>query len=1152
MSTGLVQAHEIETRISRAGLESLGPALASQLPSEIQLPEMNMDLFECSGDDAGITIENTRVVLDVQALELSQPASGQLQLDLALSARADGDVRFRRVIFCGSEFTCQNSLELREVGARVLLESQAGGDGSLGLEVVDVELDLDANRFDLSLSGCEYAELANTAVDLLETVGVSVLSNLVEDIARDELVPALESAAAGLSDARPGILNWELQMALQGLDLSNGLATRADVDIQSERAPASCLQDPGEPDSHPGAPPLLERDTDIRMSFNLGLVDDLLYHMWSSSAQCPGLASDGSFIGNYLVGFPEETEWRLQATLEAPPYVEGVGGDELALELVWNDIALELEAELPGGTRRSAQLVVDARARVGLAIIVSDGAISLQVDDARVTRLVLDDELNLVEQGFDAAHITHFLNEVYLPEQLSSYLDSDVRLPLGLGLGDTHVIVRELRTNSAFASLGLDLFVAPESDTAAPDTQIVSFPTAVVRHSQALLYLAGSDSQVPAELLRYQVTVNGVEMPVSKTSRVLVGLPNHSATYAVEVAAVDLAGNVDPSPARAELQVDGVRPEVEVDWSMDGNAVDLEFRSQDDRSPASALRTRIVVTEVDTGTEVQRRLLASGSRSARLEDLASGQDYRVTVVVLDEVGNEGGKSFVIATASVGGCSAGGGSTAMGAFLLLLVLVLVGTDTRRLLSAACVTLLALFGAACGEEEAGVPGTETLELPACASELAQSMWSEMQPVAQRSTISMDAALGRASGVDPKLYIDGPEIFSKWASLVEEAEVEVDMQFYKWEPETDATETILAGIKALEERRRGQGASSPIPVRILIDTSALGVAAPVTETHMPWVMERVEAYEIDPTYVDLRFAVLERGFLNQFANLHVKSMVVDGRVAMITGANPEHQHNFDEPCHDLGTVFYGDIVEGILEDIDYSWEGAQYWVCPSSSDERSICLAPASVPLHQAAAQGESLPGNACAVLGLSRTPSLTANNDIDNPQDQAFLAAFDGARQIIKIETPNINDDAVKAALLNAVKRGVEVRLITSKEFNETSEGFVGGPNGENVAELYRDLALLGVPDACSKLKVRWYSKDGLTPILGNGAYASHTKYSSMDEQIVIVGTTNMDTASWNFSHEFNLAIDDAELAKKLNQQLFDADWERALTTEECAP
>lgn len=374
---------------------------------------------------------------------------------------------------------------------------------------------------------------------------------------------------------------------------------------------------------------------------------------------------------------------------------------------------------------------------------------------------------------------------------------------------------------------------------------------------------------------------------------------------------------------------------------------------------------------------------------------------------------------------------------------------------------------------------------------------------------------------------------------------------MQFYKWEPETDATETILGGLRALQERRKAAGATTTIPVSIIIDTSVLGVAAPITEDHMPWVMERIEAYELEERYVDLTFAVAERGLLDQFGNLHVKTMVVDGEVAIITGANPEYQHNFDQPWHDLATVFYGDIVQGVLDDIDYTWQNAQTWICPSSFSDREMCLIPAEMPVHVVPQASRNSDANACAVMGLTRAPSVVSNNEIDNPQDQAFLAAFENAERVIKIETPNINDDAVKDAIWNAIERGVEVRIITSKEFNEVAEGFVGGPNGQNIDEFYRELALRGHEDACRKLQIRWYSQDGQEPIVGNGAYASHTKYSSFDDQVVIVGTTNMDTASWNFSHELNLAIDDADLASQLDSQLFDADWERAIVVDVCA-
>jgi phosphatidylserine/phosphatidylglycerophosphate/cardiolipin synthase-like enzyme len=461
-------------------------------------------------------------------------------------------------------------------------------------------------------------------------------------------------------------------------------------------------------------------------------------------------------------------------------------------------------------------------------------------------------------------------------------------------------------------------------------------------------------------------------------------------------------------------------------------------------------------------------------------------------------------------------------------------------------------IAAVAVACAAAEEGVPPAppepdeERLELPDCASDVSRAMAEAMVPVVDNGTVPL-GRLSSAGRVDPRMYITGPEIFGKAAELIEDAEVEVDIQVYKWEPGTDPTETILGGLAALQARRRETStAAPPVDVRIVIDTSVLGVAAPVTEEHMPLVEAQIAAYDLDPAHVRITLAAHERGLFDQFGNLHVKTFIVDGRVALITGANPEAQHNFEAPWHDIGTVVAGDVVLAMLDDFDHSYSRSFVWDCAAPDD----CLQ-APAPLEHRFAPGSTTAvASACHVLALSRQESNFPNNDVDNPQDQAFLAAFGAARRVLKIETPNINDDAAKNAIVAAVERGVEVRLITSKEFNEAAEGPVGGPNGDNVDGLYRRLASAGMNDACERLRIRWYSRDGIEPVLGNGPYASHVKYASVDDEVVIVGTTNMDTPSWNFSHELDLAIDDADTTRGFDAQLFDADWERAIDVDQC--
>jgi phosphatidylserine/phosphatidylglycerophosphate/cardiolipin synthase-like enzyme len=81
-------------------------------------------------------------------------------------------------------------------------------------------------------------------------------------------------------------------------------------------------------------------------------------------------------------------------------------------------------------------------------------------------------------------------------------------------------------------------------------------------------------------------------------------------------------------------------------------------------------------------------------------------------------------------------------------------------------------------------------------------------------------------------------------------------------------------------------------------------------------------------------------------------------------------------------------------------------------------------------------------------------------------------------------------------------------------------------------------------------VRWYSRAGATAVFGNGEYASHAKYSSIDDEVVVVGTANMDTQSWNNSREVNVVVDDAAVTQAWDAQLFDADFGRGIRTVQC--
>ena len=192
-------------------------------------------------------------------------------------------------------------------------------------------------------------------------------------------------------------------------------------------------------------------------------------------------------------------------------------------------------------------------------------------------------------------------------------------------------------------------------------------------------------------------------------------------------------------------------------------------------------------------------------------------------------------------------------------------------------------------------------------------------------------------------------------------------------------------------------------------------------------------------------------------------------------------------------------------------------------------------------------EATPGRSVVLVATRVANGNPFANRMDNPHGQSYLAAIRNAERVVRIHTPNLNDDAIKRAITYAVaKRKVTVQIVVSKRFNELSESLPGwgGPNGQNVKDLFRRARKAGGSEAVRRLDLRWYSgPEGL--IEGNGPQASHAKYASFDDQVAIVGSGNMDTQSQNHSRELNLVVDDAAGVRAWDQRVFRPSFARAV-------
>ncbi len=443
------------------------------------------------------------------------------------------------------------------------------------------------------------------------------------------------------------------------------------------------------------------------------------------------------------------------------------------------------------------------------------------------------------------------------------------------------------------------------------------------------------------------------------------------------------------------------------------------------------------------------------------------------------------------------------------------------------------------------------TEPLKNPIFAQNLSTSRDGLLSPIAQKvferindpnftkesnATIPKDSYLTFGNKFIKPL-VDGTQIFPGFKEIISKAEHEVKLVSFEWNDKTDAARVIGEGLKLAEQNIP---AGKKLAVKIIIDQvreQGNKVIKALLNSRKNW--------NLDPNKIDLDLAVHPHTALGA---IHTKYLVVDGKSVIITGANVQDVHNFTPDIwHDTGYNIEGPIANSIQKDFEQAWENdSKYLTCtePESSEQ----CTDGDPNLHpHAPVKILATPFNdGFPIIALTKSARELFNKDIANPLDQGWLAAMENAQTYINIETPNINAAGFQDAVVAAVKRGILVKIITGKGFNDASENLPtqGGKNSEIVKKLQKQITKEAF-DMRGKLQFRWYSKTGNYPVDGNKANASHTKYMSVDGKITIIGSGNMDTQTWKQSREFNFLLDEPSVTNTIENAFFNSDWQRAI-------
>ena len=334
---------------------------------------------------------------------------------------------------------------------------------------------------------------------------------------------------------------------------------------------------------------------------------------------------------------------------------------------------------------------------------------------------------------------------------------------------------------------------------------------------------------------------------------------------------------------------------------------------------------------------------------------------------------------------------------------------------------------------------------------------------------------------SSGEVELLVDGDAFFPRLVDTVENAQDSVRLQTYIFDNDDFAIE-----IGELLKRRSRAG----VDVRILLD--GLGTIGG-TMTDSATQPDYHRAPESVHLYLEADSAIVVRQKPNPwFTGDHVKSTVVDDRVAFIGGMNIGREYRYD--WHDLMLEVRGPIVNRIAREFDAAWTHA------GPLGDLGYIVAQAR---EQPPASGEG---------GIPLRLLLTEPGNYEIFEAQR--AAIRRAQNHIYIQNAYFTDDQLLRELVLARRRGVDVRVIMPLETDH------------------------GPIDRSNVLAANLMLSHGIRVYIYPGF--SHVKAAIYDGW-VCVGSANFDRWSLKLNREMNIASSHPELAVQVRKRLFEPDF-----------
>lgn len=401
-------------------------------------------------------------------------------------------------------------------------------------------------------------------------------------------------------------------------------------------------------------------------------------------------------------------------------------------------------------------------------------------------------------------------------------------------------------------------------------------------------------------------------------------------------------------------------------------------------------------------------------------------------------------------------------------------------------------------------------------------------------------------------------GAEIFHRLLPDLQGVTNELIFVTCFWAP-SDSLQTFNAVLRHLAQKGRSQAR----PIRVSIYVSSVSVVQKLL--HGPSKGRKGHVYatsEFHRTFGLLPHSEwvgglelhVEAVFFLPFSVYHSKFMILDRRTVVLPSCNVSWERwlevmvKFDGPLVQNFLRMFAETWQADLPNMSHEYDVDTSQTSDVTFPEIVIPQARELLLLHNRNPRFRPFPNQ--------KTPAPPAS-----PLNDKLLELFRTCKRELYIQTPNLTSPIVLEELRNTLRRGIDVHIVTCERMMVLEQIITAGTTTQRcVAEFVRgrrkdlqsgDRSVYdGAADAevgrassgLGHLLLQYYEPefghsnalitqdDEIPPV------QSHVKLTIADGELVVLGSGNMDRASWYTSNELGVLFESRDLAKTLRDRL----------------